>query len=98
MFNVTGDNVHVPVNLDVAVHNGDYVTINGLPVGTYTVDEDEDWSWRYADLAAQTPTVSKDDSTETVSFTNNRVEELWLDFATWCKNIFKSGKAAVKSN
>ena len=88
MFNVTGNNEHVPVNLDVAVHNDGEVTINGLPVGYYTVDEDENWSWRYEKLDEKTATVGATAPNAVVAFTNNRVEKLWLDFAAWCKNLF----------
>ena len=39
--------VEGPKNFRVSVKDNGTVTITGLPLGTYTVTEDEGWSWRY---------------------------------------------------
>lgn len=68
-------------------------TIVGLPVGSYTVSEDTDWSWRYepttaktvrtAELSAATPNAA-------VTMTNRLKNEQWLGFETAAKNVFNS--------
>ena len=44
IFNVTGPN---NLTFRVSVKDNGSVKITGLPLGTYTVTEDEGWSWRY---------------------------------------------------
>lgn len=44
IFNVTGPN---NLTFRVSVKDNGTVTITGLPLGEYTVTEDEGWSWRY---------------------------------------------------
>ena len=47
-----------------------------LPCGSYTVEQMNSWSWRYAD-GAQTVTV-EDSQTKTVTFAGAAVKEKWL--------------------
>lgn len=67
------------------------VTIYELPVGTYTVEEDGNWSWRYearfskGDSAALS---SGEDAAEIICVNRSRTEQ-WLDsFSTVVTNIF----------
>ena len=64
-------------------------TIYELPVGTYTIKEDTDWSWRYnasyngsAELTASAPSGS-------IACSNSKTENYWLNgFSDVVKNIF----------
>ena len=88
IFTVNGNNATYPIeNLKVIVHGNGTVQVNGLPVGTYTATEDENWSWRY-DFTSANSVKLTDNTVETITATNNRVYDLWLDFAAWCKNVF----------
>ena len=68
--------------------------ICGLPIGTYTVTEDQGWSWRYeaengtqkAVLAPNTDTARLDAAT--LHFVNDRVAEYWLDGNAYAENAF----------
>lgn len=84
---------------EVSITGNDTVTINELPVGEYTVEEDTAWSWRYSEptitysspntFATLTSTKPKD----TVSVTNNRKSQNWLNgFSTVVQNIFGKAK------
>ena len=61
-----------------------------LPVGTYTIQEDTNWSWRYK------PTYSVDGTnlnsttpTGTITYTNMKTVDSWLNgFSTVVRNIF----------
>lgn len=62
-----------------------------LPVGTYTIQEDTNWSWRY-----HNPTYSVDGAnlnsttpTGTITCTNTKTVDSWLNgFSTVVRNIF----------
>lgn len=77
------------------------VVVDGLTVGKhYTVTEKTDWSWRYHctgwKYTGSNATVT-DAGNEasitlgldgTITFTNTRGNEQWLDGDSWCNNIF----------
>lgn len=78
------------------------VVVDGLTVGKhYTVTERTDWSWRYIctgwGYKGDNGTVAGENATAsitlglnaTVTFTNTRGNEQWLDGDSWCNNIFK---------
>lgn len=101
IFNIKGNGVGNNVNLDVTVHGNGSVTIDGLTVGaTYTVTEKTDWSWRYefdsVSVDKVTIVTQKDSSVSitiglngTITFTNERKVNQWLDGDSWCNNMFK---------
>ena len=62
--------------VEVTVPKGGSTTVYDLPCGSYTVEQVNSWSWRYAD-GAQTVTV-EDGKTETVTFDRSAVKEKWL--------------------
>ena len=62
--------------VEVTVPAGRSTTVYDLPCGSYTVEQVNSWSWRYAD-GAQTVTV-EDGKTETVTFDRAAVKEKWL--------------------
>ena len=68
IFTVTGK--ELGSGLKVIVPNGESVTIKDLPVGeTYTVSEQNGWSWKYEAQDSVTRTLTNG-STATASFTN----------------------------
>ena len=62
--------------VEVTVPKGGSTTVYDLPCGSYTVEQMNSWSWRYAD-GAQTVTV-EDSQTKTVTFDRAAVKEKWL--------------------
>lgn len=93
VFVVTGPNG----TFEVVIHGTGSVTINGLPVGSYTVTEKNTWTWRYTDTTEQTVALAKNDTTKTVSFTNTLNKPYWLTGGAWCDNNWAT-KTASKSN
>ena len=93
VFVVTGPNG--TFTFEVVIHGTGSVTINGLPVGSYTVTEKNTWTWRYADTIGQTVILAKNDTTKTVSFTNTRNNPYWLTGGTWCDNRWIDGSKKV---
>lgn len=55
-------------------------TITGLPVGTYTVEEDTNWSWSYSIVGDNNKTValSSTNDSDTVNVTNKYNKPNWL--------------------
>ena len=62
--------------VEVTVPKGGSTTVYDLPCGDYTVEQVNNWSWRYSD-SAQTVTV-EDRQTKTVTFDRAAVKEKWL--------------------
>ena len=62
--------------VEVTVPAYDSTTVHDLPCGSYTVEQVNSWSWRYAD-GAQTVTV-EDSQTKTVTFDGYAVKKKWL--------------------
>ena len=78
------------------------VVVDGLTVGKhYTVTEKTDWSWRYHctgwEYTGSNATVTGAGNEAsitlgldgTITFTNTRGNEQWLDGDSWCNNLFK---------
>lgn len=64
-------------------------TIYELPVGSYTISEDEGWSWRYVGTEGAAVDLSKDNTSGSISCTNSKTENYWLNgFSDVVKNIF----------
>lgn len=85
IFDVTGPNGY---SKRVVINGNGSVIIKGLKIGTYTVTEVTNWSWRYtADSnsknIALTPTL-----TNAVTFVNTRNNHKWLGGDAYSKNIF----------
>ena len=74
------------------------VTIKDLPIGEYTVTEENGWSWRYTvtstkDSDGSTITEGKftlPETDETVTFDNTRSDDKWLDGNSYSQNIFRT--------
>lgn len=86
VFNICKDGVKYS---EVTIVGNDTQTLYELPVGNYTIVENEGWSWRYsadnggiAALTAQYPTGS-------ITCTNTKTKDQWLNgFSNVEKNIF----------
>lgn len=70
------------------VGNGD-VTIKELPVGTYTIEEDTGWSWRYTATISGDATLSANSPNGTITCTNTKNNDQWLNgFSAVARNIY----------
>ncbi|MDY4191217.1 MAG: VWA domain-containing protein [Oscillospiraceae bacterium] len=67
------------------------VTLVGLPAGTYTVEEDTDWAWRYTPEgdAVQTKVLSSANPNDTANFANTLTNNSWVGDVTSHQNIFR---------
>ena len=85
IFDVTGPNGY---SKRVVVNGNGSVIIKGLKIGTYTVTEVTNWSWRYtADSSSQSIEL-KPAMSNTVNFTNTRSNHKWLGGDAYSQNIF----------
>lgn len=85
LFDVTGPNGY---SKRVVINGNGSVTIKGLKIGTYTVTEVTNWSWRYtADSSSQSIEL-KPAVTNAVTFVNTRSNHKWLGGDAYSKNIF----------
>lgn len=92
VFDVYKDSVKYS---EVTVWGNDTETLVELPVGTYTIVEDSNWSWRYDKAPSYTADVvlSSDVPTGTITCTNTKTVNSWLNgFSTVVRNIFGIGK------
>ena len=85
----------------VAVKGGASKTITGLPIGTYTVTEDTQWSWQYNLTSGNDVTKElKANATEdyaVADFTNEYKGTNWLTSIADVINTWISGSAAQKN-
>lgn len=64
-------------------------TIYELPVGRYTISEDEGWSWRYVGTEDAAVDLGKDNTSDSITCMNSKNENYWLNgFSDVVKNIF----------
>lgn len=80
---------------EVTIQGNKTETLVELPVGTYTIEEDTNWSWRYDKAPSYTADVvlSSDVPTGTITCTNTKTLDSWLNgFSTVVRNIFGFGK------
>lgn len=84
---------------EVSITGNGTVTIEELPVGKYTVEEDTAWSWRYPDPTItysgtnQSATLSSTQSSDEAVVTNNRTLQYWLNgFSDVVRNVFGTPK------
>lgn len=85
IFTVTDSNGNVFAK--VALTAGEKVTLTGLTVGeTYTVSEDNNWSWRYEDQAKQSIEMLPDANRNVVTFENTVENDKWLGASSYAIN------------
>ena len=75
------------------VGNGE-VQIVELPIGTYSIEEDTGWSWRYPNPGySGDVTLTKDHTSDTITCSNTKDALYWLNgFSDVVKNIFSIKK------
>lgn len=86
VYTVTGPN---GFNTDVVIWGNGEVKIKDLQLGTYTVTEKTNWSWRYEleGTNDKSNDLKKTGTTECV-FENIREKTLWLSGDNFTKNLF----------
>ena len=73
----------------VVIYKGGSVTIKGLKIGTYTVTEVTNWSWRYTPKDGKvTQTITLQPTGNEVKFENTRAKDKWLGGDAYKPNIF----------
>lgn len=84
----------------VTVKGGASKTITGLPIGSYTVTEDTQWSWQYDLTSGNNVTKELKPSAEedhaTAEFTNAYKGTNWLTSLAQVINTWATGKAELK--
>lgn len=87
LFKVEGEGF----STTVAIKGNSSVKITGLKVGTYTVTEITNWSWRYTNkdyVKSANITPTKPDDVYTFNFANTRSITKWLGGDAYSKNVF----------
>ena len=88
LFRIVGTDENTKnIDLTVTVHENAKTMVTDLPVGSYTVTEKSDWSWRYTP-DSETKEINLTPVGETVVFDNSRTDEKWLDGGAWNVNVF----------
>ena len=88
LFHVTSD---TGVSFDVVLRANESKTITNLKVGTYTVNEDENWSWRYQANStnyANGQKLDKDHPELAASITNEKKIDQWFNAYESVTNYF----------
>ena len=87
LFDVTGPDGY---SKRVAINGNGSVTINGLKIGTYTVTEVTNWSWRYTPKNNDKTITLQPAEKNEVTFENTRSSIKWLNGNAYSKNEFKN--------
>lgn len=76
---------------EVSIYGNNSETIYELPVGSYTIEEESGWSWRWTANNGSTATLSKDVTSGTITCTNSsNGKNYWLNgFSEIIKNIIE---------
>ena len=85
-------NIDLRVTIHGYVSGGDVpnVTVADLPVGSYTVTEESDWSWRYQPTNGEQPiTLDPDGAKNVLTFENERKDGQWLSGDAYNTNLYK---------
>lgn len=89
-----GNSVGTAIEGVVTVQGNGFVQITGLPIGTYQVSEDENWSWRYTPKTKpQSATLTTAASATALTFENSRPKTLWLNGCSWAVNNWNNTEA-----
>lgn len=83
------------IDLTVSITGKDSVTISNLPIGTYTVTELTDWSWRYTadnSMPVSASVTISEGPDSTVTFTNSANSKAWLGGEAENRNSFTANE------
>lgn len=73
---------------EVTIVGNNFETIEELPVGTYTIEEDIGWSWRYSPKYGDSAALTAQNPTGSITCTNEKNKNQWLNgFSDVVKNI-----------
>ena len=91
-FEIYKDNSAKPYT-EITITGSGSVTISELPVGNYSIQEAEDWSWRYTPkYDKESVTLDASNPSGTITCTNEKDKNHWLNgYSTVAKNVY--GKA-----
>ena len=68
-------------------------TIYELPVGIYTIQEDEGWSWRYTGDNGNGASLTAQNPSDTITCTNSNPKPYWLNgYSAVEKNVYGTAK------
>lgn len=87
IFTVTGGDLP-ETGMKVVIHGNGSVIIKGLKIGTYTVTEVTEWSWRYTPDKTSKSITLQPTGTNKVEFVNTRSNDKWLGGDAYKKNEF----------
>ena len=76
------------IDLTVTIHGKGQAVIADLPIGSYTVIEQVNWSWRYIPKSVEQKITLASGGDNTVSFVNTREKVNWLDGNAFHDNVF----------
>ena len=92
LFHVKGiDEKTKDIDMIVTVYGNGKSTIADLPIGSYNVSEQTNWSWRYTPKS-DLQTITLVPSGGTLTFENTRTQTQWLDGDNYSVNHFDSKK------
>lgn len=84
--NTKNIDLRVTIHCDLVTN----VTVADLPVGSYTVTEESDWSWRYQPTNGEQPiTLDPDGAKNVLTFENERKDGQWLSGDAYNTNLYK---------
>ena len=100
IFHITRIKDSTETSMDLTVRAGETISMK-LPYGTYRVEEDECWAWRYTPSYHNT-TYTTEEAEEgmiyinshnsAVHCTNSKSNNRWLDSDAIAKNVFRSNE------
>lgn len=74
---------------EVTIWGNGSETIYELPVGTYTIQENTGWSWRYSTNNGSAAALSEQTTFGSITCTNTSTTDQWLNgFSTIVRNVF----------
>ncbi len=83
---------------EVSIQGNGSQTLCELPVGTYSIEEDTGWSWRYSEKPSYSENVDLSSAYPegTITCTNTRVKDKWLDgYSAIVRNVFGIGSSSA---
>lgn len=74
---------------EVTIRGNGNETLYELPIGTYTIQEDTGWSWRYSANVKNSAKLTAQNPTGSITCTNKQEKDKWINgFSTVVQNIF----------
>lgn len=75
---------------EITITGSDSQTIYELPVGKYTITEDDDWSWRFRPVYSDAAVLDPENPTGEITCTNTLSLQYWLNgFSHVLQNVFR---------